>query len=74
MLLYLPTQNEQNLPRENEPKMKSLRLFECLLFTFQPSHPLPRIRHFGEAGVGVLLEGEEFFMMVYGFGFPACLQ
>jgi hypothetical protein len=30
--------------------------------------PLPRIRHFGEAGVGVLPEGEEFLVMLDGFG------
>ena len=32
------------------------------LILLQPSHPLPRIRHFGEAGVSVLPEGEEFLV------------
>ena len=32
----------------------------------QSRHPFPRIRHFGEAGIGVLPEVEEFLVVLDG--------
>jgi len=45
----------------------------------QPRRPLPGILKLGQAGVGVLPEGEEFLTMPYGFGVPTfflkyCMQ
>ncbi len=36
---------------------------------FQPRHPLPRIRHLGERGIGVPPESEELLVILKGFGF-----
>ena len=58
MLWYAYHQNKQNLPRENMPKLESLRQFDGFLLIFQPRHPLPRIRHLGEAGVGGVPKGD----------------
>ncbi len=38
------------------------------------SEPLPGILHFRKARVSVFQEGEEFFIMLYSFGFVAFLM
>lgn len=37
-------------------------------------HPLPRISHFWEGGIGVLQEGKEFLEMLDGLGYPSFLR
>lgn len=39
----------------------------------QFSQPLFRIVNFKEVGIGVFPEGEEFFVVLYGFYFPATI-
>ena len=41
------------------------------LLILQPSQPLSRFVNFREAGIGVFPEGEEFLVMLYGFGFSS---
>ena len=43
----------------------------ALLRYLQPSQPLPCILFLREAWVSVFPEGEEFFVMLDGFAFPA---
>jgi hypothetical protein len=61
-LPYLHSSFWQKSPRENWPKSGSLRLFKGFLWPFQSCRPLPRIRHFGEAGVGVFPKVENFLV------------
>jgi hypothetical protein len=43
------------------------------MLALQPRQSLPGIFDFGEAGVGVLREVEEFLVVVYNFAFVALL-
>ena len=53
MLPYVLLRFWQKFPRESVLKLGSLRLLEGILLTYQLCQSFPRIRHFGEAGVGV---------------------
>jgi hypothetical protein len=46
----------------------STRRFNCSLITLQPSQPLPGILQLTYRLISALPEGEEFFVMLDGFG------